>query len=104
MGKPNLSDESKRDTVAQITERGYLVAEVSQRLGASQHSLFWWKRHLGRRVSGRCRQGRRDPPADTRTDWGDGGARHPKTYGRPRRQGVCQRRHDGLHQRIRSQG
>lgn len=27
-----------------------------------------------------------------------------KTYGPPRPQGVCQRRHDGLHQRIRSQG
>jgi transposase len=26
--------------VAQITERGYPVAEVSQRLGVSQHSLY----------------------------------------------------------------
>lgn len=32
MGKPNFSDEFKRDAVAQITERGYPVAEVSQRL------------------------------------------------------------------------
>ncbi len=30
MGKPNFSDEFKRDAVAQITERGYAVAEVSQ--------------------------------------------------------------------------
>jgi hypothetical protein len=29
MGKPNFSDEFKRDAVAQITERGYPVAEVS---------------------------------------------------------------------------
>ncbi len=33
MGKPNFSDEFKRDAVVQITERGYPVAEVSQRLG-----------------------------------------------------------------------
>ncbi len=40
MGKPNSSDEFKRDAVAQITERGYPVAEVSERLGVSQHSLY----------------------------------------------------------------
>jgi transposase-like protein len=38
--------------VAQITERGYPVAEVSQQLGVSQHSLYAWKRQLGRQVSG----------------------------------------------------
>lgn len=52
MGKPNFSDEFKRDAVAQITERGYPVAEVSQRLGVSQHSLYAWKRQLARQVSG----------------------------------------------------
>lgn len=35
MGKPNFSDEFKRDAVAQITERGYPVAEVSQRFEVS---------------------------------------------------------------------
>ena len=30
MGKPNFSYEFKRDAVAQITERGYPLAEVSQ--------------------------------------------------------------------------
>ena len=44
MGKPSFSDEFKRDAVAQITERGYPVAEVSQRLGVSQHSLYEWKK------------------------------------------------------------
>lgn len=44
MGKANFSDEFKRDAVVQITERGYPVAEVSQRLGVSQHSLYEWKR------------------------------------------------------------
>lgn len=52
MGKPNFSDEFKRDAVAQITERGYPVAEVSQRLGVSPHSLYAWKRQLGNVVSG----------------------------------------------------
>ncbi|MBB4050913.1 transposase [Devosia subaequoris] len=33
MGKGNFSDEFKRDAVRQITERGYPVSEVSQRLG-----------------------------------------------------------------------
>lgn len=28
MGKPNFRDECKRDTSAQITERGHPVAEV----------------------------------------------------------------------------
>lgn len=50
MRKPNFSDEFKRDAVAQITERGYPVAEVSQRLGVSQHSLYAWKRQLARQV------------------------------------------------------
>lgn len=43
MGKPNFSDGFKRDAVAQITERGYPLTEVSQRLRVSQHSLYSWK-------------------------------------------------------------
>ena len=38
-GKARFSDEFKRDAVRQMTERGYPVAEVSQRLGVSKHSL-----------------------------------------------------------------
>ena len=52
MGQANFSDEFKRDAVAQITERGYRVAEVSERLGVSQHSLYAWKRQLAKVVSG----------------------------------------------------
>jgi transposase len=44
MGKANFSDDFKRDAVRQITERGYPVAEVSQRFGVSPHSLYAWKR------------------------------------------------------------
>ena len=48
MGKANFTDDFKRDAVAQITERGYPVAEVSQRLGVSQHSLYAWKKKFGK--------------------------------------------------------
>jgi transposase len=40
MGKANFTDEFKRDAVCQITDRGYPVSEVSQRLGGSAHSLY----------------------------------------------------------------
>ena len=52
MGKGNYSDEFKRDAVAQITERGYPAAEVSQRLGVSQHSLYAWKKKFAKASSG----------------------------------------------------
>ena len=38
--------------LAQITERGSRVAEVSQRFGVIQHSLYVWKRQLTKVVSG----------------------------------------------------
>lgn len=37
MGTGNFTDEYKRDAVARITERGYLIKEVSERLGVSLH-------------------------------------------------------------------
>jgi len=46
MSKVRFNDDFKRDAVAQITERGYPVAEVSKRLGVSQHSLYAWKRQF----------------------------------------------------------
>ena len=52
MGKANFSDDFKRDAVAQITERGYPVAEVSQRLGVSLHSLHAWKKKFSQPVGG----------------------------------------------------
>ncbi len=44
MGKARFSEDFKKDAVAQITERGYQVAEVSQRLGVSTHSLYAWRK------------------------------------------------------------
>jgi transposase len=52
MGRASFSDEFKCDAVAQITERGYPVAEVSQRLGVSQHSLYAWKRKFSQPSGG----------------------------------------------------
>lgn len=52
MGTGNFTDEFKRDAVAQITERGYPVAEVSERLGVSKHSLYAWKRKFAKTASG----------------------------------------------------
>ena len=51
MGKGNFSDGFKRDAVAQITEQGYPVAEVSRRLGVSPQSLYAWQKMLARRRS-----------------------------------------------------
>lgn len=47
MGKGNFAEEFKRDAVHKITERGYPIAEVSQRLGVSPHSLCEWKKKFG---------------------------------------------------------
>lgn len=52
MGKCNFSQEFKRNAVAQITERGYPVAEVSQRLGVSTHSLYAWKKKYAELAGG----------------------------------------------------
>lgn len=48
----NFTDDFKRDAVAQITERGYPVKEVSERLGVGAHSLYAWKRKFAKTASG----------------------------------------------------
>tara|TARA_R110002072_G_scaffold272272_3_gene432416 strand:+ start:3184 stop:3453 length:270 start_codon:yes stop_codon:yes gene_type:complete len=52
MGRNRFRDDFKRDAVAQITQRGYQVAEVSEWLGVSQHSLYAWKRQFAKATSG----------------------------------------------------
>lgn len=52
MSKANFSDDFKRDAVAQITERGYPVAEVSERLGVSKHSLYAWRKKFSQPFGG----------------------------------------------------
>ncbi|ECB2072393.1 IS3 family transposase, partial [Salmonella enterica subsp. enterica serovar Benin] len=46
MGTPRFTPEFKEEAVRQITERGYSVAEVSDRLGVSTHSLYKWLRAI----------------------------------------------------------
>ena len=42
MSKQRYPEEFKIEAVKQITERGHKVADVSVRLGVSQHSLYQW--------------------------------------------------------------
>ncbi|ELE9247868.1 IS3 family transposase [Enterobacter kobei] len=46
MGTPRFTPEFKEEAVRQITEHGYSVAEVSDRLGVSAHSLNKWLRAI----------------------------------------------------------
>ncbi|MFT2798970.1 IS3 family transposase [Serratia sp. N21D137] len=46
MGTPRFTPEFKEEAVRQVTERGYSVAEVSDRLGVSAHSLYKWLRAI----------------------------------------------------------
>ena len=46
MPRSNFAEEFKLDAIKQITERGFSVADVSNRLGVSTHSLYkWMKQH-----------------------------------------------------------
>lgn len=44
MSNHQYSPEFKDEAVRQVTERGYSVKEVSERLGVSTHSLYKWVR------------------------------------------------------------
>ena len=42
MGHARFTEDFKTDAIKQITERGHSIADVSQRLGVSTHSLYAW--------------------------------------------------------------
>ena len=42
MSNQRYAPEIKDEAVRQVVERGYSVAEISQRLGVSAHSLYKW--------------------------------------------------------------
>ena len=42
MSNQRYTPEFKEEAVRQVMERGYSVAEVSDRLGVSAHSLYKW--------------------------------------------------------------
>ena len=48
MGLSRFTEDFKTDAIKQITELGHSIADVSQRLGVSTHSLYgWMKRYAG---------------------------------------------------------
>ena len=44
MSKPRFSQEFKEEAVRQVTQRGYSVVEVADRVGVSANSLYKWVR------------------------------------------------------------
>jgi transposase len=47
MTSKRYTEEFKIEAVKQVTDRGYSVAEVAERLGMTTHSLYaWMKRYL----------------------------------------------------------
>ena len=42
MATQRFTPEFKEEAVRQVTERGYSVAEVAERVGVSTHSLYKW--------------------------------------------------------------
>lgn len=47
MSSPRYSPEFKAEAVKQVTQRGYSVKEVAERLGVSTHSLYKWVKEAG---------------------------------------------------------
>ncbi len=41
------NEEFKIEAVKQVTERGYSVAQVAERLGTTTHSLYAWLKRYG---------------------------------------------------------
>jgi len=47
MSSKRYTEEFKIEAVKQITERGYSVQEVANRLGTTTHSLYAWRKKYG---------------------------------------------------------
>jgi transposase len=56
MSNRKYTEEFKSEAIKQVTERGYKVKEVSERLGISSKSLYLWLR-LARKGNGKHPQG-----------------------------------------------
>ncbi|AGI09285.1 Transposase [Xanthomonas citri subsp. citri Aw12879] len=48
MSSKRFTDEFKIEAVRQVTDRGFKVAEVAERLGVTTHSLYAWLRKFGK--------------------------------------------------------
>lgn len=49
MSGKRYPEEFKIEAVKQVTERGYSVAEVAERLGTTTHSLYSWLKRYGQK-------------------------------------------------------
>lgn len=58
MASKRFTDEFKAEAVKQVSERGYPVTEVAERLGVSSHSLYGWLRERAGSVA-KCARPRR---------------------------------------------
>lgn len=47
MSGKRYTDEFKIEAVKQVTDRGHAVADVAERLGVSQHSMYQWMKQFG---------------------------------------------------------
>ena len=47
MSNKKYPEEFKQEVVKQVTERGYSVADVAQRQGVFNYSIYTWRRELG---------------------------------------------------------
>lgn len=47
MSSKRYTEEFKIEAVKQITERGYSVQEVANRLGTTTHSIYAWRKKYG---------------------------------------------------------
>ena len=48
MSSKRYTDEFKIEAVRQVTDRGFKVADVAERLGITSHSLYAWMKKFGR--------------------------------------------------------
>lgn len=47
MSRKRYTDEFKIEAVRQVTDRGYSVSQVAERLGTTTHSLYAWVKKFG---------------------------------------------------------
>lgn len=47
MSGKRYTDEFKIEAVRQVTDRGYSVTDVADRLGITTHSLYAWRKKFG---------------------------------------------------------
>jgi transposase len=54
MTSKRYTEEFKIEAVKQVTDRGYSVADVAQRLGTTTHSLYAWIKKYGKANPGQA--------------------------------------------------